>query len=369
MSILVKKKTTESYLEKIATTLPEKSMESVRGAIRNYIKFTEEQYRVPPDEICRELLEIKKSKGDEEYEDALYSILQDWIDWNKSIKTGNYTIKTRFSCIRSYLYHLGVKTDSQDIKQLLKFPKKINEERYPLKKQELRDLALTQARNPVRQALYLACSSSGMRMGEALKICKKDLDFSLDRIMVRIKAEYTKTKEARTTFLSKECEQKIRTYIDKLGDDDLVFSKSKKKDRMRTEQMAMGRALESLGYNEKYSSNGFYKITSHSFRAYFFTAAVRKHDENYAHKMTGHGGYLMQYDRMNDEEKLKLYLELEPELVVFDQTKNELEIKRLTEKTESIEELRAEIRKFREKQAQQDKKILDELREKGILPN
>ena len=83
-------------------------------------------------------------------------------------------------------------------------------------------------------------------------------------------------------------------------------------------------ALEALGYNQKYSSNGFYKITSHSFRSYFFTAATRKHNENYAHKMSGHGGYLMQYDRMTEEEKLQMYLELEPDLVIFYQTKNEL---------------------------------------------
>lgn len=39
MSILAKKRTTESYLEKIASVLPEKSWESVRGAIRNFIRF------------------------------------------------------------------------------------------------------------------------------------------------------------------------------------------------------------------------------------------------------------------------------------------------------------------------------------------
>lgn len=131
--------------------------------------------------------------------------------------------------------------------------------------------------------------------------------------------------------------------------------------------MAFASALERLGYNEKYSSNGFYKITSHSFRAYFFTLATRKHDENYAHKMTGHGGYLMQYDRMDNEEKLKMYLELEPDLVVFDQTKNELEIKKLKLENENIEQLRDEVRKLREFQAGQDKKVVEELKSKGVL--
>jgi len=368
MSILTKNRTAKNYEEKLSN-LPINTRENVQAAINNFKKFVQEEHESTPDKICGELIEIKKSKGDEEYEDVLYNFLQDWIDWNISKQAGAYTIKTRFSIIRSYLYYLGVKSNPQDIKQLLKFPKKIQEERYPLKKQELRDLVLAQARNQKRQALYLACSSSGMRAGEALQIKKKDLDFSLERIMIRIKAEYTKTKFARTTFVSKECQEKIMTYFQNLDDDDCVFtnSKSRFKTRGRTEQMALSNALEALGYNEKYSSNGFYKITTHSFRAYFFTLATRKHDENYAHKMVGHGGYLMQYDRMTDEEKLQLYLELEPDLVVFDQTKNELEIEKLKQENETIEQLRDEVRKLREVQAKQDQKSIQEMKEKGIL--
>jgi len=346
MSNLTKKRTSKSYEEKLAS-LPTNSRENVQAAINNFKKFVQEIHESTPDQICGELIEIRKTKDEEEYEDILYNFLQEWIDWNISNNAGAYTIKTRFSIIRSYLYYLGVKSNPQDIKQLLIFPRKVQEERYPVKKQEIRDLVHAQARHPKRQALYLALSSSGMRQGEALYIKKKDLDFSLERTMVRIKAEYTKTKTARTTFVSKECHEKIMTYFKNLEDDDYVFTNSHGdfKTRGRSEQMALSNALEILGYNEKYSSNGVYKITSHSFRAYFFTAATRKHDENYAHKMTGHGGYLMQYDRMTNEDKLKLYLELEPDLVVFDQTKNELEIDRLRDKVEDIDELKMEVRK------------------------
>ena len=356
MSILAKKRTTESYEDKL-DSIPQNTRENVQATINNLKKFIVEKHQSTPDQVCRELIEIKKSKGDEEYDDILYDFLQDWIDWNISKKAGAYTIKIRFSIIRSYLYHMGIKTNLQDIKQILKFPKKVQEERYPLKKHELRDLALAQARNLKRQALYLACSSSGMRMGEALKIKKKDLDFSLERIMVRIKAEYTKTKHARTTFVSKECQEKILAYIQTLDDDDYVFTNSKKSTRIRNEQMALAKALENLEYNEKYSSNGFYKITSHSFRAFFFTAATRKHDENYAHKMVGHGGYLMQYDRITDEEKLKMYLELEPELVVFDQTKNELEISKLKRKAQTFEILENEIKLLKNELARKSQAI------------
>jgi integrase len=369
MSNLTRKKTTRNYEEKLVN-MPTNTRENTQAAINNFTKFVHEKHQCTPDKICGELIGIKKTEGEGEYEDALYNLLQEWIDWNISIKTGAYTIRTRFSILRKYLYFIGIKTNPQDINQLLDFPRKIVEEKYAIKKQEVRDLVLAQSRNPKRQALYLACSSSGMRLGEALHIKKKDLDFSLDRIMIRVDAEYTKTKAGRTTFVSKECEEKIMMYYEKLDDDEYVFTNSKSdfKGRGRVEQTAMGNALKKLGYTEKYSSNGFYKITSHCFRAYFFTAATRKHNENYAHKMTGHGGYLIQYDRYDNETKMKMYLELEPELVVFDQTKNEIEIEKLKQENEDIQQLRDEVKNLREFQAQKDIELLTNLRNEGIIP-
>jgi integrase len=375
MSILTRKKTTQEYKEKLAS-LPTNTRENIQAAINGFTRFVNQKYQSTPDKICEELITIKKTEGDEEYEKKLYDFLQDWIDWSILDKLGAYTIKTRFSILRSYLYYLGVKTNPQDIKQLLYFPRKVTEEKYPIKKQEIRDLVNAQGRHPKRQAFYLACSSSGMRVGEALHIKKSDLDFSLDRIMIRLKPEYTKTKTGRTTFVSKECEEKVMMYYDKLDDNDYVFTNSKGdfKGRGRVEQTALANALETLGYTERYSSNGFYKITSHSFRAFFFTAATRKHDENYAHKMTGHGGYLMVYDRMTDEEKLELYIQLEPELVVFDQTKNEIEINQLKDKVDDTSIIRDELRRMREEmekmkesQAKSDKKTIELMKKKGII--
>ena len=184
MSLLTKKRTTKDYEERLAN-FPTNTQENIQAAINNFKRFVHEKHQSTPDQICGELVEIKKTEGDEKYEDVLYVFLQEWIDWNISKKAGAYTIKTRFSILRSFLYFLGVKSNPQDIKQLLKFPRRTIDEKYPLKKNELRDLVLAHPRNQKRQALYLACSSSGMRSGEALCIKKRDLDFSLDRIMIQ----------------------------------------------------------------------------------------------------------------------------------------------------------------------------------------
>ena len=86
------------------------------------------------------------------------------------------------------------------------------------------------------------------------------------------------------------------------------------------------------------------------------------HGENFAHRFTGHRGYLMQYDRITDDERLDMYLKLEPELVVFDQSKNNLEISRLKQDNTSIIALREEVEKLKVERIKRDKEILKELR-------
>ena len=76
----------------------------------------------------------------------------------------------------------------------------------------------------------------------------------------------------------------------------------------------------------------------------------------------------MQYDRMTEEEKLEMYIELEPDLVVFDQTKNELEIKKLKQENNIVNQLREEVTKLKENQARIDQKMIRDLLEEGVLP-
>ncbi len=175
-----------------------------------------------------------------------------------------------------------------------------------------------------------------MRVEETVQLKKKHFDTSEKRFMIKIPANLTKTKKARTVFISKEANSAVRPLLKKIDDDDQVFSKNKNPHyAVCAEEMTFKRILKNVGLVESYESSRTNKITMHSFRAYFFTKAVRKHDENYAHMMTGHGGYLMQYDRLTDDEKLKMYLELEPDLLIDDTvikyTKSEEQQKKITE--------------------------------------
>lgn len=363
-SFLIAKKDKKSYDEKLSSA-PESTKRNKMLAVKTFERFYQEKYQKSSTIIIDEIIRIKKTES-EEYEDILYGILQEWINWNKKRGIGNYTIRTQFSNLRKYLFYRKIKTDEQDIKEYLTFEKISREERYPLSLDEYRKIIDGFSKYPHTQALFLALGSSGMRIGEALSLKKKDLDFTKERIKVNIPPT-TKTRTGRTTYLSRETEKILKPLLENKNSENYVFARNDKKPNDRSIRMSLHRILMRMGSTEKYESNRRMKITSHSFRAYFFTKSARKHGENYAHRMTGHGGYLMQYDRMTEDEKLEMYLQLEPELAVFEQTKNELEIKRLREKVEEIDELKQEVQKLREAQAKADKKTIDLLKKQRVF--
>lgn len=364
-SFLSKKRDEKSYEERLAT-IPEQTRRNKMYAIKVFEDFVRENYNKTIQDVIEELQMIRKTKDQDVYDEALYGMLQEWINWNEKVGRGNYTIKVLFSNLRKYLFHVGIKTHEQDTKEFLRFGKKSREERYPLSQDTFKQIINGFARSPRLQALFLALGSSGMRIGEALNLQKKDLDFTTKRIKVNINTD-TKTRTGRTTYLSKETEKILRPLVEKLDSDDYIFSRKNQRLHDQSVRKSLNRLLDRIEFTDTYQSNNFRKITSHSFRAYFFTKAARKHGENYAHRIVGHGGYLMQYDRMTEDEKLEMYLELEPELAIFEQAKNELEISRLREKVDVIDELKQEVQKLRKAQAKSDKKIVETMKLNKII--
>ena len=365
-SFLIETKSYESYEERISTE-PASTQRSKKYAFSNFEQFVSETWAKTVEEIIDELF-LVKTDSEQSLEDSLYDMLQKWINWNERRGIGPSTIKVAFSNLRKYLFYRNIRTNEQDIRNSLRFPKTPKEEKHPLSDSEYRAIVDGFAKNPTYQSVCLALGSSGMRIGELMNVRKKDLDLSTKRITVKIPPN-TKTRTGRTTFFTKEVEEKIKKRLGKLDPDDYVFCKKSPYSGQFSFSAALRRILKKLGLDEKYQSNNYCKITPHTWRAYFFTKAARKHGDNYAHKMTGHGGYLMQYDRMTEEEKMNMYIELEPDLVVYDQTKNKLKIEQLEEENASISQIKEEVGRLREQLAKQDKKILAKLREDKKIPS
>lgn len=350
--ILEQKRTQESYFEKIQKHSLN-SQKGTKNALNNFDKFCRERYDQSIEEIVDDLVLVKKNE-------TVFDILQSWINWNTIAPS---SLKTYFVRLNTFLHYKGIKLDARDIKSELIFPKVLEEELYPLQVEDIGKIL--SAANYDKRGMYLAQISSGMRLGEIVQIRKKDLVLDSKRIMVKIPAKITKTKQARTTFLSTEAEKMIRHRLKKLDDDDLVWGINPIPLNNEIAEIAnLHRYLSKCGLDMKYDS-GQYKINTHSFRAFFITKMSR-HDPNFAKKLAGQKGYLLQYDRMTDKEKLDKYLEFEKDLIIDPTERQKARISDLEKNEEKIQDLTAKLKEYRKEQEQdkEQQKLMDEIAKK-----
>ena len=320
MTFLIKRRTPISFKERLSSK-PKNTQISYQTALNNFENFCQSVFRHSKEEVIKEFLENQVDRY------IIFDTLQDWINWNIKKGRNSSSLRTWFSYINSYLYYRGLELTSRDIKQNLDFPKKLHEELYPLSTDEIKKILVVA--NFYYKSIILAQLSSLMREGELLQIRKKHLEFVGERIAVHIPAAFTKLRRARTTFISTEASKMIRSKLFKLDDEDLVWSKIDDVDKAtHNYESALGRYCTKVGLEMIYESNGRRKITSHSFRAFGITK-ISRHDPNFAKMLAGQKGYLLQYDRLTDEEKLELYKKIESDLAINDSERKQCEIEKL----------------------------------------
>jgi len=331
-------RTYKSFFDDKLAKKKEGTRRQYKYALRDFENFMQLKHNL---NLEQSIHELKNSNTDD-----IIDLLQSWIN-NSKIELRNQ--KGRLSLLNNYFYYRGLKIDQRDIKDL-EFANGQTEERRPVTKNELRTIigctkTFKDPKRNTRKALYLSLVSSGMAIGEACHIKKSDLDLTQERVKIVLKPQYTKrSSRGRTVFISKEA-WKLLEPIYKLKDqNDYLFHNSVNiKSATANEQLRLTQITNSINLGDKYDS-GTARITLHAFRAYFFTQATQKHGIAYAHKLTGHKGYLEEYARFTPEKKLSMYLELEPDLYIFEEKPESKEVASLKERIESLEGLRDEVK-------------------------
>ena len=255
--------------------------------------------------------------------------------------------------INSYLNRLkryfrlcfGIKLDSDDFKDFVALPQIIEEELEPLTKDELK-LILQNISNPRRKALVWFISSTAVRIGEALQVRVKDIDFTVNPVLVTLPVKITKGKKrTRYQYLTRENTPLIHAICSDLEENDRVFTSAKSLDDANTlEHIALNRLLDKIKLNSKYEFNGRYKKSFHSMRAFVSSQIYNQtRDSEYAHAYLGHGTYLNQYLRKSDVERAKMFTEIEPALMIFEEyvVSNDQEMKK------ELNEIKTKMKKYK----------------------
>ena len=154
--------------------------------------------------------------------------------------------------------------------------------------------------------VLLILSSSGMRISELLQLEKTDVKLNLDPVEIHIRAETTKTRTDRITFMSQQAKDSIVKGMFK--------PYTSKSDLLNIEQQFMN-LRNRAKLNSKYRTSNVSHITLHTFRSYFRTIAGM-FNKDFAEDVLGHEGYLSQYIRLPMETKREYYKKLEPSLMI-----------------------------------------------------
>jgi len=270
------------------------SGEMAKKALKKYSKFLE-SINETDESIFEKLREIK---GSEDF----YLFLNRITEFFGESLHPNST-KAYFSFVKDYYRRNGFRIYNEDIKQFVKIQKSPKEKKVPLEREQIAVLAKG-AEKYLKGVIYCLVSS-GMRASEFLQLDKSDIKWDLDPVEVHLRAEITKTKVDRITYLSPQAVEnfpKLKPYDEKSSLVNLEHSFSNLR--------------EKCGLDQKYRNTNVHHITLHRFRAFFKTEASNMHGKDYAEDVIGHEGYLNTYYSLNDEERRIKYKELIPKVTI-----------------------------------------------------
>lgn len=239
------------------------------------------------------------------------------------------TIRLYLAGVKQFLIENGIELKAQFWKSLsrkVKGSRALTRDRVPTNA-ELKRLVMLMP--PQGKALVLLLLSSGMRIGEALRLEERDLELDKEPMRINIRGEYTKTGNPRLTFTSSEAKEQVKewlrlkpTYIENANKK--PYNKKPKDDPrvfpflQSTAYMIYINALNKAGLSEKDASTERNTRHLHTLRKFFRTRLGAVVPVDIVESLMGHEGYLTEvYRRYSVDDLAEYYRKGEHALAVF----------------------------------------------------
>jgi len=238
----------------------------------------------------------------------------------------SHSINGYVNRMRQYFAYNDVVLDKSVFRVKVGLPRVVGpDDRAPTVEEIRQMLAWGKLRTKV---LILVLASSGMRLGEAIRLKVKDIDFNSRPVKVRLSPKVaSKTGEPRTVYISDEAAEYLRRYLShRISNGEAwVFPSEADENRHMSEDRAWRTIIEcvekaGLGKEKETTIHGRRRIHPHSFRKFFFSKVVGIIGETAAHAMMGHGSYLKTYYKRTEEERARDYLKCIPHLTIFSES-------------------------------------------------
>lgn len=320
-----------------------------RTAIWKFQAFLQERYGIDESALIQQ---VKDTKID------IYALLREFVVYQDKIGNTAKSIKSHMSGVNGYLRYLGLKINSDDYKHLVKTPKVRRTYEKPITKEMI--VRLLHNSPPKLQTAIIMAVATGMRLGEMVQLKLSDIDFTVTPTKIRLRADTTKTRQTRETFLTAEATQILKDYLTRSfgwNENDknaylqniLIFAKTMqggKKDPIKANetiyaefslQHSLQTHVKRIPDLDTRNENGRNTVHFHGFRKYFRTTVGNVCGRDFAEALIGHGFYMDTYYVLSDEQKRELYLKAEPYLTISDFKAVEDNMRTLTEDYKKLE--------------------------------
>ena len=309
------------------------SKRQYRHRLNAFDTFLKKQYNIPIDSF---IVKAKEQAID------LYKIIGEYrIQLKQQQHLEDQTIGSRVGTVKHFLEYNDVPINNTQFRLKVKAPKR----RQRTKGLKALDHALVRkiilaCQDTRLQTYVLLLAATGMRATEALSIRYQDIGW--DAATVELRAEYTKTQEARTVFLTQECMKHMKLWKDYRERERRIVRRNKIIHIRRMFEptdlfFATGRGrkvinpfnlyyaiipdfratLERNGLSERYDNKGKRrKISFHRFRSFVLSTISDLGHGDYGEGFIGHSGST--YYRKTEAEKLTIFKKIEPYLTYLD---------------------------------------------------
>jgi len=280
------------------------------------------------------VLDMQKEIAKDGKNDRLFILTNKFIQWLQvdhediKVKSSNHevfikkhtpsSIRVVVSCVRAYYEEFGqMDFPDRKFRRMVKLPKKIQLELYPLSKEEITQIC--DRSKPQRRSLYMILKDTGLRISEALWIKKEDFNFNNTPVSLDIRPNQDKTNSTnQTRYITSETREYVELWIREKKDEEYLFIKNAAHhdQAVNNEERIFDLLRKKLGFTQRYEHNNRHKITIHSFRAFTITALADKYGEEFAHGYVGHSKYLGQYVR-NRKKYPEMFQRVENEFMLY----------------------------------------------------
>ena len=282
-------------------------------------------HMTPADRARYEVLAAEYLAGDRDHAAEIIRAIGLWT-------VAPRTAHVRVAAIAEFLVHHGIDLSDRDRRRIRS---KLPRGGPVTRRGELTPEMLRAVAGHVDErsrALVLVQASSGMRIGEAVKVRLADLDLDTAPASIEIRPEFTKTKTGRIAFISSEAAEAVRAWLavrdrylaaavervsgcvpPKDPDDPRLFPFS-----INNAEGSWSRALAKAGLDERDERTGRLIRPLHSLRAFFASQLALGCPQQIVEELLGHEGYLSgAYRRYSRQQLAEAYLAAEHHVTVL----------------------------------------------------